>query len=156
MRLYSPYGLLGDRAKQLRCTILYIANKPKGCFVSRRFVSTDVLSLWTFCLPDVLSLRKFYLYGRFVSTDVLSHRRYVFGCFVSGRFVSGRFVPTDVLSPDVLSLWTFSLRMFFLGTGLPTVHQLTIHFMKLIFFHLHIKKDKQPHGDEIVPVLFFY
>jgi hypothetical protein len=23
--------------------------------------------------------------------------------------------------------------------GLPTVHQLTIHFMKLIFFHLHMK-----------------
>jgi hypothetical protein len=45
----------------------------------------------------------FCLYGRFVPTDVLSHGRYVSGCFDSGRFVSGRFVPTDVLSPDVLS-----------------------------------------------------
>ncbi len=84
----------------LRFSIEY---KPKGCFVSGCFVSTDVLSPRTFCLPDVLSLRTFCLYGSFVSTDVLSLGRYVSSCFVSGRFVSGRFVPTDVLSPDVLS-----------------------------------------------------
>ncbi len=57
-----------------------------------RFVSTDVLS------P-----RTFFLYGGFVPTYVLSHGRYVSGRYVSGRFVSGCFVPTDVLSPDVLS-----------------------------------------------------
>jgi hypothetical protein len=86
----------------LRCTILHIANKPKGCFVSGRFVSTDVLSPRMFGLPDVLSLWTFCLHRRFVPTDVFSHGCYVSGCIVSGRFVSGCFVPTDVLSPDVL------------------------------------------------------
>jgi hypothetical protein len=86
----------------LRCTILHIANKPKGCFVS-----TDVLSLRTFCpagrfvSTDVLSLWMFCLYRCFVPTDVLSHGCYVSGCFVSGRFVSECFVPTDVLSGNL-------------------------------------------------------
>jgi hypothetical protein len=89
----------------LRCTILHIANKPKGCFVS-----TDVLSLRTFCLygrfvpPDVLSLRTFCLYGCFVSTDVLSLR--VFCPY--GRFV-----------PRTLCLRLFCLRMFCLWTFCP-------------------------------------
>jgi hypothetical protein len=80
----------------------------KGCFVSGRFVSTDVLSRRTFCpyggfVPtEVLSLRMFCPYGCFVPTEVLSHGCYVSGCFVSGRFVSGCFVPMVVLSPDVL------------------------------------------------------
>jgi hypothetical protein len=83
--------------------VLLIENKPKGCFVSGRFVPPNILSPQTFGLPDILFLRMFCLYGRFVPKDVLSHRRYVSGCFVSGRFVSRRFVPTDVLSPKVSS-----------------------------------------------------
>jgi hypothetical protein len=103
----------------LRCTILHIANKPKGCFVSGRFVSQDVLSRLMFCLPVVLSLRTFCLYGHFVSMDVLSHRCFVprtlclrlfclrtfclrtfcpYGCFVSGRFV---WAPINCLSKIV-------------------------------------------------------
>jgi hypothetical protein len=58
-------------------------NKPKGCFASGRlylrtfFVPSDVLSLRTFGLPDVLSLWTFCPSGCFVSMDILSHRRYV-------------------------------------------------------------------------------
>jgi hypothetical protein len=63
----------------------------KGCFVSGRFVSTDVLSPRTFCL-----------YGRFVSTDVLS-----LGTFCP----HGNFVPRKIcLRPFCLR--TFCLRMF--------------------------------------------
>jgi hypothetical protein len=88
---------------------VFIYNKPKGCFVSGCFVSgcfvsTDVLSPRTFGLPDVLSLRMFCLYGRFVPTDVLS----------LGRYVSSVLSP-DVLSPVVLSLRTFCLLTFCLG-----------------------------------------
>jgi hypothetical protein len=75
----------------LRCTILHFANKPKGCFVSGRFVSTDVLSPWTFCL-----------YGRFVPTDVLSLRTFC---------PYGRFVPR-MLCLRLFCLRTFDLRMF--------------------------------------------
>jgi hypothetical protein len=92
----------------LRCTILHIANKPKGCFVSGRFVSTDVLSRRTFCFygcfvpTDVLSLWTFCPYGRFVPR-MLCLRLFCLRTFCLrtfclqmfcpyGRFVSGRFV----------------------------------------------------------------
>jgi hypothetical protein len=81
----------------LRFSIEY---KPKGCYVSGRFVPTDVLSARCFVPPEVLSLRTF------CPTDVMSPAD------VSGRFFSECFVPTDVLSPDVLSLWMFCLRTF--------------------------------------------
>ncbi len=93
------------------CGSLYIIyNKPKGCFVSGRFVSTDILSRRMFCLygcfvpTDVLSLRTFCPYGRFVPTDVM---------------FPGVLSP-DILSPDVLSLRTFCLRTFCLGTADPS------------------------------------
>ncbi len=80
-----------------RYTILHIANKSKGCFVSGSFVSTDVLSPPTFCLPDVLSLRTFCLYGRFVPWTLCLRlfclRTFCLWMFCPyGRFVSRHFV----------------------------------------------------------------
>jgi hypothetical protein len=89
----------------IKCTKLHIENKPKGCFVSGRFFPPDVLSPWTFCLPDVLYRWTFCPYGHLVPTDVLSHRHYVYGCYVAGRFVSGHFVPLDVLSGHLMGTW---------------------------------------------------
>jgi hypothetical protein len=101
-----------------------MANKPKGCFVSRHVVPPDLLSPLTFCLPDVLSHRTFCPARRFVPPDVLSHGRYVSGCSVSGcsvagrsvagrsvagRSVAGRFVPPDILSGHRI-LWKLELK----------------------------------------------
>ncbi len=91
----------------LRCTILHITNKPKGCFVS-----TDVLSLRRFCPHGRLVCRMFCPYGRFVSMDVLSLR-----AFCPTDVMSLAVLSPDVLSPDVLSLRTFCLRTFCLGTN---------------------------------------
>ncbi len=90
----------------LRCTVLHIANKPKGCFVSRRFVPPDVFSPRMFCLPDVLSRRTFCPYGRFVPRmlclRLLCHRMLCLRTFCSsGRFVSGCFVWTPNGSPSL-------------------------------------------------------
>jgi hypothetical protein len=76
---------LGSVRKKWRLA-LFIDNRPKGCFVYGCFVSTDVLSR-----------RKFCLYGRFVPTDVLSLRTFC----PYGRFV-----------PRTLCLRLFCLRTF--------------------------------------------
>ncbi len=81
---------LGSVRKKWRL-VLFIDNRPKGCFVSGRFVSTDVLSPRTFCL-----------YGRFVPTDVLS--LWMFCPY-------GRFFP-QTLCLRLFCLRTFCLRMF--------------------------------------------
>jgi hypothetical protein len=66
---------------------------------------------------DILSLRMFCLYGRFVPTDILSHGRYVSGCFVSGRFVCGRSVPTDVLSGHHPTICPPERRVMLISAG---------------------------------------
>jgi hypothetical protein len=91
-----------------------LINRPKGCFVSGRFVSMDVLSPRTFCLygcfvpTDVLSLQMFCPYGRFVPRTLCLRlfclRTFCLRMFCPyGRFVSGRFV----WAPDVH--WRISL-----------------------------------------------
>jgi hypothetical protein len=72
---------------------MFIENKPRGCFVP-----PEVLSPWTFCLTDLLSLWKFCPSRCFVPVNILSH-----GFYVLDNGVSGCFVPQDVLSLDVLS-----------------------------------------------------
>jgi hypothetical protein len=61
-------------------------------YCQKDVLSPDVLSLRTFCPAGCFVRRTFCPAGRFVPPDVLSHGRYVSGCFVSRRFVSGRFV----------------------------------------------------------------
>jgi hypothetical protein len=80
-----------------------LIDRPKGCFVSGRFVPTDVLSRRTFCL-----------YGRFVPTDVLSLRMFC---------PYGRFVPWT-LCLRLFCLRTFCLRMF-----CPYGHFVSGHFV---------------------------
>ncbi len=100
--------------------VLFIDNRPKGCFVSGRFVPPDVLSPQTFCLhrcfvpTDVLSLRMFCPYGRFVPWTLCLRlfclRTFCLRMFCPyGRFVSGRFVwaPGDRLEYEYLGKLVF-------------------------------------------------
>ncbi len=79
-------------------------------------VSTDVLSLWTFCPHGRFVCRTFCPYRRFVSTDVLSLQTFCPTDVMSPDVLSPDVLSPDVLSPDILSLWTFCLQMFCLGT----------------------------------------
>jgi hypothetical protein len=63
----------------LRCTILHIANKPKGCFVT-----TDVLSLRTFCPTNVMSPA--VLSPDVLPPGVLSLRTFCLRTFCLGTF----------------------------------------------------------------------
>ncbi len=86
------------------------------------------MSLWTLCLPDVLSFRMFS-YRRFVPRTL----RYVSGCYVAGRFVSGHFVTLDVLSPDVLSGHQFNYRRTY-DLCLKKLPNLGILINSLVYF----------------------
>ncbi len=85
-----------------------IENKPKGSFVSGRFVPPDIMSPRTFSPLEAWFLWTFCPSRRFAPPDVLSHECYVSGRYDSGRIFSGRFVPPDVF-----------LRTFCLGTRNP-------------------------------------
>jgi hypothetical protein len=77
--------------------VMFIENKPKGCFVSGCFVPLDVLSLWTFVPMDVLSA------GCFVPQNILSLWTFCPTDVMSPAVLSPNVVSPDVLSPDVLS-----------------------------------------------------
>ncbi len=94
------------------CGSLYY--KPKGCFVSGRFVSRDVLSCRMFCLygcfvpMDVLSLWMFCPYGRFVPRRLCLRlfclRTFCLRMFCPyGRFISRRFVWAPLIPSRILS-----------------------------------------------------
>jgi hypothetical protein len=92
--------------------VLFVENKPKGCYVSGRFVTPDVLSAGRFFHPDVLSRWTFYPAGHFVPPDVLSLRM-----FCPKDLMTLAVLSLDVLSQDVLSCCTFCLWTFCLGTS---------------------------------------
>ncbi len=109
-----------------------------------RFVPTDVSSPRTFGLPDVLSLPKFCLYGRFVH-QTLCIRLFCLRTFCPYR----RFVPTDFLSlltflsPDVLSGHQFSyVSTIALMTGMSEMFWMFLMSLKLVKLLAHKEESK--------------